>query len=111
MPVGDGFTQLEVVVDQRRCRRIRTCGVSEAYLYFNVAADQRRCFTLWGRGMRRVSGDREQADGDIAELVSIHSGAGTSNYMFCWGMGGENQAFDDMDHFAGDGSEIRARTV
>jgi len=28
---------------------------------------------------------------------SIHAGVGTTSYMFCWGMGGENQAYDDMD--------------
>jgi gluconate 5-dehydrogenase len=25
---------------------------------------------------------------------------GTQAYTFCWGMGGENQRFDDMDHLA-----------
>ena len=28
---------------------------------------------------------------------SCHSGAGTGAYRFVWGMGGENQTFDDMD--------------
>ncbi|MDU6433893.1 MAG: 5-dehydro-4-deoxy-D-glucuronate isomerase [Pantoea sp.] len=29
---------------------------------------------------------------------SIHAGVGTERYTFIWGMVGENQVFDDMDH-------------
>jgi 4-deoxy-L-threo-5-hexosulose-uronate ketol-isomerase len=38
--------------------------------------------------------DREVA---ISPGWSIHAGAGTKAYGFVWGMGGENQAYDDMN--------------
>lgn len=34
----------------------------------------------------------------VSPSWSLHSGVGTVAYIFCWGMGGENQEFDDMDH-------------
>ena len=34
----------------------------------------------------------------ISPSWSIHSGVGTTSYTFVWGMCGENQTYDDMDH-------------
>lgn len=69
----------------------------EVYLYFNVA-DNARVFHLMGKPdeTRHIV----VADGQaiISPSWSLHSGVGTRAYAFCWGMGGENQAFDDMDH-------------
>ena len=69
---------------------------SEIYMYFDVDA-KRRVFHLMGtphHTRHLVVGNRQAV---ISPSWSIHSGCGTGNYTFCWGMGGENQAFDDMD--------------
>jgi 4-deoxy-L-threo-5-hexosulose-uronate ketol-isomerase len=69
----------------------------EVYLYFDIE-EPNRLFHLCGQPHETrhiVVSDREVV---ISPSWSIHSGVGTSAYSFCWGMGGENQTFDDMDN-------------
>ncbi len=68
----------------------------EAYFYFNVPEGQAVCHQM-GRPdeQRLVWLHNEQAI--TAPEWSVHSAAGTSNYMFIWGMGGENLNYGDMD--------------
>lgn len=68
----------------------------EVYFYFNVPEGQAICHQM-GRPQeqRLVWLHNEQAI--TAPEWSVHSAAGTSNYMFIWGMGGENLDYGDMD--------------
>jgi 4-deoxy-L-threo-5-hexosulose-uronate ketol-isomerase len=69
----------------------------EIYTYFNIP-EGNVVFHMMGEGSetRHIVMQSEQAV--INPSWSIHSGCGTSNYSFIWAMGGENQAFDDMDN-------------
>jgi 4-deoxy-L-threo-5-hexosulose-uronate ketol-isomerase len=71
----------------------------EAYLYFDLEADQ-RVFHLMGtpQETRHLVVANEEAI--LSPPWSIHSGCGTASYSFIWGMAGENQAFTDMDAIA-----------
>ncbi len=70
---------------------------TEVYMYFNLD-ESSRVFHMMGPGdeTRHIVVSDGQAV--ISPMWSIHSGCGTKAYTFCWGMGGENQRFDDMDH-------------
>ena len=68
----------------------------EVYMYFELPED---AFVMHFMGepqeTRHIVIRNEQAV--ISPSWSIHSGGGSRNYTFIWGMVGENQDFDDMD--------------
>ena len=68
----------------------------EVYTYYNIPEDN-VVFHMMGQGDETRHIVMHNFDAVISPSWSIHCGCGTSNYTFIWAMGGENQAFDDMD--------------
>jgi 4-deoxy-L-threo-5-hexosulose-uronate ketol-isomerase len=69
---------------------------SEIYFYFDLDPAHRIVHLMGPPDETKhlIVANREVV---VSPGWSVHAGVGTNNYIFCWGMGGENQEYTDMD--------------
>jgi 4-deoxy-L-threo-5-hexosulose-uronate ketol-isomerase len=69
---------------------------TEVYFYFDLPEDQRVVHLMGEPDETRnliVAGGQAV----ISPPWSVHCGFGTRSYAFVWAMGGENQAYEDVE--------------
>ncbi|NCA66991.1 MAG: 5-dehydro-4-deoxy-D-glucuronate isomerase [Clostridia bacterium] len=86
LEVGSNWNTMPTHTHERRM---------EAYMYFDIP-ENNVVFHMMGNPTETRHLVVQNREAVISPSWSIHSGVGTKNYTFIWGMCGENQEFDDM---------------